>query len=328
MKLSLIIPVYNRPGEIDELLYSLMGQTDKDFEVVIVEDGSTITCMEVVEKYARALDIHYYSKENSGPGLSRNYGAERSTGDYVIFLDSDCAIPHRYIETVRRELSVSPADAFGGPDRASGEFSPIQKAVSYSMTSFFTTGGIRGGKRSLDKFFPRSFNMGLSRKVFDATGGFSDMRFGEDIDLSYRIISLGFTTRLFPDAYVWHKRRSSMGSFFRQVFFSGMARVNLSLRHPGTLRVVHLFPSLFTLGCVILLAATPWCLWAVTPVLFIALVWFIDSAVQNDSVKVGALSVATSFIQLTGYGIGFLYGLWGRLVRKKSEKSLNQTKFY
>lgn len=328
MKISVVIPVYNRPDEIDELLLSLSQQTSSGFEVVVVEDGSKVPCKDIVHKYAGTLDIHYHAKANSGPGPSRNYGAERSSGDYIVFFDSDCVIPAHYMETVAKEIPALKADAYGGPDRAGSGFSPIQKAINYSMTSFFTTGGIRGGKQKLDRFFPRSFNMGLSREVFNATGGFAPMRFGEDIDLSYRIANLGFRSCLIPGAYVWHKRRSNPRSFFRQVFFSGMARVNLSLRHPGTLKAVHLLPTLFTVGCAILITGSLWCPWALLPLALVSAIWFTDSAVRNRSLKIGAMSILTSFIQLTGYGTGFIYGLWGRFVMKKDEKSLNETNFY
>ena len=227
MRYSVIIPVYNRPDEVDELLQSLTEQSFKDFEVVIVEDGSSIPCKEVVGTYQDKLDIHYYNKPNSGPGQTRNYGAERSAGEYLIILDSDCILPAGYLAAIEKELQASPADAFGGPDRAHESFTDIQKAINYSMTSFFTTGGIRGGKKKMDKFYPRSFNMGVKRDVYAALGGFSKMRFGEDIDFSIRIFKGGYRCRLFPDAWVYHKRRTDLKKFFKQVHNSGIARINL-----------------------------------------------------------------------------------------------------
>ena len=240
---SVIIPVYNRPDEADELLQSLTRQTFRDFEVVVVEDGSAIPCREVVEKYAGRLDIHYYNKPNSGPGQTRNYGAERSQGEYLIILDSDCILPAGYLEAVEQELQASPADAFGGPDRAHESFSDLQKAINYSMTSFFTTGGIRGGKKKMDKFYPRSFNMGVRRDVYQSLGGFSQMRFGEDIDFSIRIFKAGYRCRLFPDAWVYHKRRTDLRKFFKQVHNSGIARINLYKKYPESLKPVHLLPA-------------------------------------------------------------------------------------
>ena len=213
MYYSIIVPFYNRPDEVDELLESLTRQTFKQFEVIIVEDGSKNDCRSVVEKYSSTLDIHYYYKDNSGPGQSRNYGAKRSKGDYLIVLDSDVVLPEGYLQAVEDELKANPCDAFGGPDSAHSSFTDVQKAISYSMTSFFTTGGIRGGKKKLDKFYPRSFNMGIRRDVYQQLGGFSKMRFGEDIDFSIRIFKAGCSCRLFPEAWVWHKRRTDMRRF-------------------------------------------------------------------------------------------------------------------
>ena len=199
MKYSIIVPVFNRPEEVDELLQSLTQQSYTDFEVIIVEDGSQLPCKDVCDKYSDKLNLQYFMKENSGPGQSRNYGVDKATGNYVIILDSDVIVPFEYLAIVDAELTKNPCDAFGGPDRAHASFSNTQKAISYSMTSFFTTGGIRGGKKKLDKFYPRSFNMGIRRDVYQTLGGFSKMRFGEDIDFSIRIIKAGYTTRLFPD---------------------------------------------------------------------------------------------------------------------------------
>ena len=248
MKYSVIVPVFNRPDEVDELLESLCSQTLKDFEVIIVEDGSQKPCKDVCDKYASILDLHYYYKENSGPGQSRNYGVERAHGEYVIILDSDVVLPSGYLEAVNSSLLASHSSpggetaAFGGPDAAHPSFTPVQKAISYSMTAFFTTGGIRGGKKKLDKFFPRSFNMGIRRDVYLQLSGFSKMRFGEDVDFSYRIVEAGYLPQLFPDAWVWHKRRTDFRKFFRQVYNSGIARINLEKRHPGTMKLVHLLP--------------------------------------------------------------------------------------
>ena len=212
MKYSIIVPVYNRPDEVDELLESLCSQTLKDFEVIIVEDGSQKPCKDVCDKYASILDLHYYNKENSGPGQTRNYGVERATGEYVIILDSDVVLPTGYLEATEKSLTsplsslTSELVAWGGPDASHPSFTPVQKAISYSMTSFFTTGGIRGGKKKLDKFFPRSFNMGIRRDIYLQLGGFSKMRFGEDVDFSYRIVEAGYQPQLFPDAWVWHNQ--------------------------------------------------------------------------------------------------------------------------
>ena len=227
MRYSVIFPVYSRPDEVDELLGSLAVQTFRDFEVIIVEDGSSVPCEGVVGDYRDRMDIHYYYKPNSGPGQTRNYGAERSRGEYLLILDSDCILPEGYLAAVEAELRREPADAFGGPDRAHDSFTSVQKAINYAMTSFFTTGGIRGGKKKMDRFYPRSFNMGIRAEVYRALGGFSRMRFGEDIDFSIRIFKAGYRCRLFPQAWVWHKRRTDFRKFFKQVHNSGTARINL-----------------------------------------------------------------------------------------------------
>ena len=344
MKYSIIVPVYNRPDEVDELLQSLCQQTVKDFEVLIIEDGSAKTCKDVCDKYANILILHYYAKENSGPGQSRNYGAERANGDYLIILDSDVVLPTNYLEEVDNSLNSTPAEAFGGPDAAHPSFTPVQKAISYSMTSFFTTGGIRGGKAKLDKFYPRSFNMGIHRDVYLQLGGFTKMRFGEDIDFSYRIVEAGYKPRLFPEAWVWHKRRTDFRKFFRQVYNSGIARINLEKRHPGTMKLVHLLPTVFTVGVIslILISAVgralmhyidhdqfywmcfaPW-----IPIILYSLLICIDSSFRNRSLKVGLLSVPAAFVQLMGYGLGFIESWWKRCILKQDEFQAFEKTFY
>ena len=391
MKYSIIVPVYNRPDEVDELLESLSNQTIKDFEVIIVEDGSVKPCKDVCDKYADILALHYYAKENSGPGQSRNYGAERASGEWLIILDSDVVLPEGYLAAIENsgQWTVDSYDysqgmqgnhrsalplgsskncplstinyqlaAFGGPDAAHPSFTPVQKAISYSMTSFFTTGGIRGGKAKLDKFYPRSFNMGIRRDVYQQLGGFSKMRFGEDIDFSYRIVEAGYRPQLFPDAWVWHKRRTDFRKFFRQVFNSGIARINLMKRHPGTLKLVHLLPTVFTLGvisCLLLFAfgtglyiegewldanglrptdnmhqgiGFVFCVLALLPLLFYSLIIFIDSSIRNRSLWVGLLSIPAAFVQLMGYGLGFIKSWWKRCILKQDEFQAFEKNFY
>ena len=337
MKYSFIIPVYNRPDEVDELLESLTHQHNRDFEVLIVEDGSQIPCEAVCQKYADRLSLRYFAKANSGPGQSRNYGAERAEGDYLIVLDSDVVVPEGYLDAVEAELTNQEADAFGGPDAAHESFTDVQKAISYSMTSFFTTGGIRGGKKKLDKFYPRSFNMGIRREVYTTLGGFSKMRFGEDIDFSIRIFKGGYRCRLFPEAWVWHKRRTDFRKFFRQVYNSGIARINLFKKYPESLKLVHLLPAVFTLGtlgCVALsivgfVLNINWLGWSPLALLgcYVALV-FVDATVVYKSVKIGALSVAAAFVQLMGYGFGFLEAWWKRCVKGESEFQAFEKNFY
>lgn len=328
MRYSLIIPVYNRPDEVDELLESLTNQSFKDFEVIVVEDGSSVPCKDIVEKYRDRLDVHYYNKPNSGPGQTRNYGAERSNGEYLLILDSDCVIPEGYLDAVEAELCREPADAFGGPDRAHDSFTPVQKAINYAMTSFFTTGGIRGGKKKMDKFYPRSFNMGVKADVYKALGGFSRMRFGEDIDFSIRIFKSGYRCRLFSEAWVWHKRRTDLKKFFKQVHNSGIARINLYKKYPESLKLVHMLPAIFTVGIVLVILCSFICIWSLLLLAAFAAIIFADSSVRNKSVKIGILSVVAAFIQLTGYGSGFLAAWWKRCVLGKEAYSAFEKNFY
>ena len=347
MKYSIIVPVFNRPDEVDELLQSLVGQTLKDFEVVIVEDGSEKPCKDVCDKYAGKIDLKYFMKKNSGPGQSRNYGAERANGEYLIVLDSDVVLPEGYLKAVDDELRREPADAFGGPDCAHNSFTETQKAISYSMTSFFTTGGIRGGKKKLDKFYPRSFNMGIRRDVYMRLGGFSKMRFGEDIDFSIRIFKAGCKCRLFPEAWVWHKRRTDMRKFFRQVYNSGIARVNLYKLYPESLKLVHLLPMVFTVGVILLFLVAcfgrimmvygnpadfySWyylVVGALSPILFFSLLIFIDSSIRNKSLPIGFISIGAAFVQLTGYGFGFISAWWKRCILGHDEFHAFEKTFY
>lgn len=328
MRYSIIIPVYNRPDEVDELLNSLTQQTVRDFEVIVVEDGSSVTCEHVVKRYEQQLNIRYFNKPNSGPGQTRNYGAERSSGEYLLILDSDCILPPGYLAAIEEELKRQPADAFGGPDRAHDSFTSTQKAINYAMTSFFTTGGIRGGKKKMDKFYPRSFNMGLKADVYRALGGFSKMRFGEDIDLSIRIFKGGYSCRLFPEAWVWHKRRTDLKKFFKQVCNSGIARINLYKKYPESLKVVHLLPAVFTLGVVFVLLSSLICPYALLLLAMFAIIIFTDSSIRNRSLWIGLLSVLAAFIQLTGYGSGFLSAWWKRCILKKDSFSAFEKNFY
>ena len=313
---------------MDELLAGLVNQKIKDFEVVIVEDGSQNPCKDVVERYKDRLDICYLWKENGGPSAARNMGVEACHGEYVLILDSDCVIPEGYLTAVEAELDREPCDAFGGPDRANAAFTPLQKAVNYTMTSFFTTGGIRGGKKKLDKFYPRSFNMGMQTSVYKQLGGFSDMRFGEDIDLSYRVFENGYSCRLFPDAWVWHKRRTDFRKFFRQVVNSGIARINLTKRHPGTLKLVHMLPAAFTLGVIVLLLASLFWVYALIPLLFYALLIFCGATIQEKSFLVGVLAIPAAFVQLGGYGLGFLWAWWRRCIMREGEFGAFKKNFY
>ncbi|MBN2731959.1 MAG: glycosyltransferase [Balneolaceae bacterium] len=307
---SVIIPVYNRTDEVRELLQSLTRQTYSKFEIVIVEDGSTQTCEEVVESYSNQLDITYHYKENSGQGFSRNVGFQKAEGDYFIIFDSDCLIPPHYIETVNNHLQTNWLDAYGGPDKAHESFTVLQKAISYSMTSPFTTGGIRGNKKHAGKFHPRSFNMGISREVFEKTGGFKITRMGEDIEFSIRIEEHGFKTGLITGAYVYHKRRTSLRDFFNQLHFFGRARINIGRFYPAEIKIVHWLPSIFLLLMIVYLSLPFWSPHYFIPATIFAGIYFLviaaHSTYKNRSILVGLFSITTSIVQLSAYGLGFI----------------------
>ena len=315
-RFSIIIPVFNRPDEVDELLASLTRQTDKGFEVLVIEDGSTIPCDEICRKYEEQLDLHYYFKPNSGRSETRNFGMERASGDWFVIYDSDVIVPPHYIATVRAELKKNPVDCYGGPDAADASFSDVQKAINYSMTSIMTTGGIRGATKNKAKFSPRSFNMGISRKCFETVGGYKNM-IGEDIDLSIRIQQAGFKTTLIPEAYVYHKRRVDLRKFFRQVNTFGKGRVLLGEIHPGSLKIVHLLPAAFVLGNIALVLLAFWSPWFLLPIGIYILGLFIESLVKNKSIKIALLSIVAAYMQLFGYGTGFL----GECITHKARKA-------
>lgn len=307
-KYSIVIPVYNRPQEVEELLESLTKQIYKNFEVILVEDGSTITCEKIFEKYVGKLALSYFFKPNSGPGPSRNFGFERAKGEYFVVFDSDCIIPLRYLEEVEIFLRQSPLDAWGGSDRAHTDFTNVQRAMGYTMSSVLTTGGIRGGKSK--DFQPRSFNMGISREVFQKTGGFKFDRFAEDIEFSIRMKKQGFTIGLIPKAYVYHKRRTDFNQFYQQVFNFGRGRVLVGKVHPGGIKITHWFPSLFLLGFVFSVLFLP-----ISPNLgyyfiggyglYFSIIG-VHSYLVNRSIDVALLSIPAAAIQLMGYGSGFL----------------------
>lgn len=329
IKLSIIVPVYNRPDEVSELLESLSKQTDKDFEVLIIEDGSSLRCDEVCKAYEGKLDLHYYFKPNSGRSETRNYGMDRASGNYFIIFDSDCIMPSEYIETVKRYLNEDYVDCYGGPDAADSSFNDMQKAISYAMTSMLTTGGIRGATKNVNKFSPRSFNMGISKEVYEKIGGYKNM-IGEDIDLSFRIKEAGFKTRLFPEARVFHKRRVDLKKFFRQVNTFGKARILLNTLHPGTLKLVHMLPACFVIGNIFLVLGaiislicrwTYWWIWLL-PIAVYVLAIFVESYIRNKKLKIALMSIAACYSQLFGYGTGFINEFITRKASKKNQEEL------
>ena len=305
---SFIIPVFNRPDEIKELLDSLSKQSyPKDYEIVIIEDGSDISSEEVVSEFSNQLNISYYYKSNSGPGDSRNYGMKRAHGNYYLVLDSDCIIPPNYLKEVENSLLENYVDCFGGPDAAHESFSNVQKAINYSMTSFLTTGGIRGGKTSVNKFQPRSFNMGISKKAFEATNGFGKIHPGEDPDLTIRLWKAGFETKLIQEAFVYHKRRISWNKFKVQVRKFGLTRPILNSWHPETRKITFWFPSLFMLGSGLALIGAllgNWFLMFFYVIYFLLI--FIDSTIKNKNIYIGLLSIYAVVVQFYGYGTGFI----------------------
>ncbi|WP_339333919.1 MULTISPECIES: glycosyltransferase [unclassified Croceitalea] len=308
LSFSFIIPVFNRPDEVQELLESLSKQNyNEPFEVVLVEDGSTLSSEEVVNSFSDILQISYYKKENTGPGDSRNYGMQRAKGNYFIVLDSDCIIPPQYLAEATKELKREYVNCYGGPDAAHESFSLVQKAINYVMTSLFTTGGIRGNKNALDKFQPRSFNMGISKETFEATQGFGNIHPGEDPDLTFRIWKAGYNSRLFPKAFVYHKRRIDWNKFYKQVNKFGMVRPILNKWHPGTSNLTYWFPTLFVLGLIlsilIFFLGFSWPIWCYG--IYFSLI-FIDSLLKNRNLAIAILSIFATLIQFLGYGWGFL----------------------
>jgi glycosyltransferase involved in cell wall biosynthesis len=313
-KYSIIIPVYNRPDEVSDLLQSLAQQTATNFEVVIVEDGSTVPCKEIVERYRQQLSVKYFYKENEGRSIARNYGLERAEGTYFIFFDSDCVIPADYFSKLNSMMAAEPFDCFGGPDAADASFTTTQKAINHAMTSFLTTGGIRGGKVRLEKFTPRTFNMGFSRAVYNRVGGFREM-FSEDIDMSTRIRLAGFSIGLYPDLPVYHKRRVDFKKFLRQVYVFGMSRITLKLLYPDTLKSVHCLPAVFVAGVVIMILLailhSPWWL---LPFGIYLLAIFCSAFITTKSFIIACKAIPASLIQLMGYGCGFIKAYFTKII--------------
>lgn len=312
---SIIVPVYNRPDEIADLLASLAVQTDKGFETVIVEDGSTVRCEEQCKAFENKANVKYFYKGNEGRSIARNYGMDRADGDFFIFVDSDCILPPDYIQNLRNSLAANPTDCYGGPDAAHESFSDTQKAINYAMTSFLTTGGIRGGKVSMEKFTPRTFNMGFSKEVYQKVGGFREM-FSEDIDMSTRIRLAGFNIVLYPDVAVFHKRRVDFKKFWRQVHVFGMSRITLQLLYPGSMKAVHWLPALFVIGAVAMIIGAFFCKWLLIPLLVYILALWIWGIISTKNMKIGTMGVGAAMVQLTGYGTGFIQAyVWKILLR-------------
>ena len=317
IKYSVIVPVYNRIDEVRDLLESLVCQTQKNFEVIIVEDGSTEPCEEIVDNYYGSFHLKYFYKSNEGRSIARNYGIERASGRYFIFFDSDCVIPPDYFAILDRELAKRPLDAFGGPDAAHSSFTPTQKAISFAMTSFLTTGGIRGGKVQMEKFTPRSFNMGYSREVYERVGGFREM-FSEDIDMSTRIRQAGFSIGLIHPAHVYHKRRVDFKKFWRQVYVFGMSRITLKLLYPGSMKLVHTLPALaVVIGVMLVLLGIFVSPWFLLPIDIWLLAVLVTAWISTRSLKIALLAVPASVVQIAGYGCGFLKAWFTKILLRR-----------
>ncbi len=320
---SFIIPVYNRPEEIKELLESFTKlDYENPYEIVIIEDGSTITSEDMIAQFLDRLEISYYFKKNSGPGDSRNFGMQKAKGNYFIILDSDCLLPPHYLTTAANFLAENYHDCYGGADAAHSSFTKLQKAINYVMTSFLTTGGIRGSEKSVSKFEPRSFNMGISKKAFQDTGGFSRIHPGEDPDLSQRILEKGYKTTFLPNAFVYHKRRISWKKFYTQVKKFGLVRPILNSWHPKSSKLTYWLPSLFVLYTVASVIAAIFINWLVLlPIILYVLILFIDSTYKNRSILIGVLSVIAFFVQFFGYGLAFLTSsFYIRFLKRDPEK--------
>lgn len=322
LSFSVIIPVYNRPQEVEDLLNSLLLQDFKDsFEVIIVEDGSSLKADAVVKKYSKKLNINYLFKENSGPGLSRNFGMQKAKGNYFIILDSDVILPKHYLSAVAEALKTNFTEAFGGADTAHPSFSVIQKAINYSMTSVLTTGGLRGHKKNTN-FQPRSFNMGLSKKAFLKTSGFKAQHIGEDIDLSFRLRKNDFNTQFIEEAFVFHKRRSNFEQFFNQTYSFGKARPILNKQHKNTAKLTYWFPSFFLIGFVLSIFIFPFFQILTALYLLYLLLIFMHALFLNKNILVAFLSIYTSLIQMFGYGLGFLQSQFNLQILGKSPQEV------
>lgn len=326
---SIILPTFGRPGDVNAFLQSFTQQTYTHYEIIIV-DGSPDDCLKpIIEKYTPQLPLTYIYDKGLGASESRNKGCEKATGDYLVFIDSDCIVPPHYLKTINDFLQNTPVEGFGGPDREHPDFTPIQKAISYAMTSTLTTGGIRGRKKHIGKFQLRGFNMGIKRDVFFSIGGFSGMQVAEDIDISMRLLKAGYSTALIPEAFVYHRRKSTLRKFFKQLFMHGKGRIDLYIRHRDALKLVHCLPSLFVLyliiGTLLSFFNTLWAAFFAGTLFIYAVSLFIDATVQNKSAYVGFLSMVASFEMLIAYGLGLMKNFIARIILKSNKDSIKDT---
>jgi GT2 family glycosyltransferase len=330
-KFSIIVPVYNRPDELLELLGSLSAQSFRDFELVVIEDGSQFSSAHLIPTYKDKFSLIYLEQENTGPAIARNNGMKAARGEYFLFIDSDCMAPADWLESLATALKAKPVDAFGGPDLAAPDFNLLQRAISFAMTSFLTTGGIRGGKKQIDRFYPRSFNMGIHRRIFEQLGGFpvTGMHPGEDMVFTIELIRKGFKTALFPDCGVYHKRRSNLVSFFRQVFKFGKTRYIISQVYPHTAKWIFWVPSALLAGLILMITLSIlFSVWVLAPVFLYASLIFLTASLPHGCFKLGLLSLLTSAIQISAYGIGFISAVLKIKILKKDEYGVLKDGFY
>jgi len=331
-KYSIIIPCFNRADEVAELLESIsqLKFDPAQFEIIISDDGSTDNTKKLVEQNKSKLqcDLIYLTQNNSGPGAARNHAMENANGDFFIFIDSDVTLSADWLFHIDLTLVEKKADAFGGPDSYREDFSPFLKAVNYSMTSFITTGGLRGKKgKKLARFYPRSFNMGLSRELWKKIGGFGSLRHGQDIEFSHRIIESGAQVIFIDQAVVYHKRRTNLRRFYKQVFNWGVARINLYKINKKMLEPLHSIPAVLTFVAVTLLVLSlifdlikTIVLWGFSAGILILIYSMIDSIRIYKSIKPALWLPLVMPAQVLGYGFGFIYNAVRRIVLDKDEK--------
>ena len=315
VRFSFIVPVFNRPDELRDLLESFLHLNNPDdvaYEIIIADDGSEPPLKEVAEAYSGTLPVRYFYKKNSGPGDTRNRAMQQAEGEYFIILDSDILLPEDYLTNLVAALKKHPeADLAGGPDDAAASFSPFQKAVNLVMTSFLTTGGIRGHKKNVQKYVPRSFNMIVRREVFERTGGFGNIHPGEDPEWVYKSLGAGFRTVFFPDVKVFHKRRIDFGKFALQMKKFGITRYILNLRYPGFDSMVYRFPVLISLGWFLalplFLLGFPWLLYAV--LLHFAMI-FVEFLFRSRSLRIALTALLVFVVQMAAYAYGYLLAFY------------------
>ncbi len=326
--ISVITPSYNRASELEHLMRSISAQSiDHNlFELIISDDGSTDDTEALINSWQEkaSFSIKYISQENKGPGAARNHGLEKSIGELILFIDSDCEAHPKWIETIVDEYHKSEFDACGGPDGGKKDFTLLQKAIDYSMTSFFTTGGMRGhSEKMISKFYPRTHNMGVKRDKYEAVGGFGNLRHGQDIEFSHRIRTSGGKIRFIKNALVYHRRRTSLRQFIKQVFNWGVARINLGKIDTAMLEPVHFLPSLsilLSLFIILIIYQLDWGISEIFLLFFSPLsIICLLGALNKKDLRVFPILLLVIPIQIFGYGLGFLQAYIRRFIFNEAE---------